>query len=661
MHTSSNTTSPSTSASAIYFGLGGTGPGVVLAGGDGEVTRVAGGQAGESVYGLALSPHGTRLALGTRTYQAGDQFGRILVWERRPDATLAPGPVAGWYQPGAVTALAMPSENIVLSGGLDGQIHAWRLDIRDRHATRFPAHAGPVLALACLSPQVAASLGADGLLRIWDLDTLQCVAQHQDQGPPAVRGLLSLAWADDLGLLAALYPSGNVILHRPGEPLESIPLPLPGGPAGAMALTGGHVLIADLHAPVLRLLSLPEGREISTASCPGPVLALCAAGPDRAAAISRDGGADLWVLRPVLAQERKLALTDGRCAAGPPRPFQMRQAAQAETMRRQEMLARVREAAASGGVQALYAHFDALSRNGLGLEALVMLADACLRENRPIWALRARLALARELPPEPWSARHLYALGVLLEDLNEPSRAKVCLERALECDPDLARNAHFADVAERLRRLAGYGPPELDPADTVRDDFGFEAYAQARKTAVLQEVEKAAALDTPWVWPVALRLGNPLRLGAASLELDGLHQALARTGGGWELRTLTVREARNRLVQRQWLVLAADPGPDQGQGLGLGLEYAVALREIAGAVHLAHRLVLAPPHSAEAAEPDPDDTALAVAANLEHLAAPAVTAWVDAIQSRVNAAANTEARAASTSVGQGLSVRRRSH
>ncbi|MDY3559280.1 sigma-70 family RNA polymerase sigma factor [Gemmata sp. JC673] len=123
---------------------------------------------------LALSPGGTRLAIGSPVFSPGNDTGSVRVWnvatgERAWEASLPTNPACAVEFSGDGRAVA--------TGGADGVVRVWEAQSGLERFHRA-GHRGPVLALA-FSPdgQRMASGGADATALVWDV--------RPDRAPPA--------------------------------------------------------------------------------------------------------------------------------------------------------------------------------------------------------------------------------------------------------------------------------------------------------------------------------------------------------------------------------------------------------------------------------------------------------------------------------------------
>ena len=150
----------------IFAGTGGRNPAVAVwdrPGSGGSARQVSAFGRGYSVYCLAVSPNGSRLAAGTR---AGMLRVHALEGFRPGENPTALFEVFHGRGMGcAVLGLAFANENLLASGGADGKIRLWDLPQKTIQA-EIDTHGGGVMALCSLGSLVLANVGKDGVLPV---------------------------------------------------------------------------------------------------------------------------------------------------------------------------------------------------------------------------------------------------------------------------------------------------------------------------------------------------------------------------------------------------------------------------------------------------------------------------------------------------------------
>jgi hypothetical protein len=548
-----------------------------------------------------------------RSRNAADANGQVVIWALAPDGTLAGAPLVSAFLPSAATCVDATTEDVFVAGGFGGEISLWSVKQPNRAVAMWSAHRGPVLALRALAEGIVATIGGDGALRIWDTTTQRCLHEDVSLGEGAQgQGLLTVAFAPDLRVLAALTLAGRVVLYDFDRGGAKSIVQTPAG-VSALAIVGDLLVTADAHAPTLRASSLPDGREVAAAACEKPVLALASATSSVAAVLFRDGSASLWNVEGHPHSVRTLEVRDARSVIGVPRRVQGERAEEAARAARDARLIRAREALAGGRTEELQELMDGLAQDGLDVETAVFLAESFRVQGRPLWELRTRLALVAGLPDEAYAAVHCYVTADLLEQLAEPARALALFERTARCD------TAYRDVAERVRRLSSVVPSPSDPPAVVLDRFA------GRPELLLQEVEKVAALGEVWVWRATVARED-MPLGHASADLAAV-RARFSSPEAWVEQDVTFRSVTGELETGRWLVRAAEVGVAEG------LAFAVEGRSIAGLPHLVLRSVAVPTVDAE-----PDAVAFSVARAVQALQRREVQTWLEVLKREVTAA-----------------------
>jgi len=206
---------------------------------------------------------------------------------------------------------------------------------------------------------------------------------------------------------------------------------------------------------------------------------------------------------------------------------------------------------------------EELHERGFSAEASLLLADAARSDNRFLWELESRLALADGLGDDPAAIPAHYAVGQLLEDLKEPALAIVHYEKALRLDGD------YRDARERIERLRSHPLMGVHPQDFSRADFG-------KGELIPQEIEKCTILDRKFRWRCVFdvkRLGT--EPGTVDLEhlAETMKAALAHSslnlGSVSLLRTMLIQGRVRRNVQ--WLNVSC-AGSEPGLAYALELE-----------------------------------------------------------------------------------------
>lgn len=161
---------------------------------------------GYSIYGLAVSPNATRVAVGPK----GGLLRVLGLMDGK--ATVDSPPLFEVFHPPAVVSLAFCTDDILASGGLDGRIRLWSVS-RGRPLGEMVAHQGGVFALCRIGSLVLASIGADAVLRVWDLDSLEARFESEPFDLPRIPALTTVDYSPSVGLLAHPAQTGNLYLY----------------------------------------------------------------------------------------------------------------------------------------------------------------------------------------------------------------------------------------------------------------------------------------------------------------------------------------------------------------------------------------------------------------------------------------------------------------
>jgi len=559
----------------FYIGTGGTHPGVYLVQEGQDLDQVAAMQAGQSVYSMCQSPDGTRLIAGTRDRNRNDQFGQVNIWERRQDGTLSDEPILSCFQPSSVTSVAMATSTVGLSGGLDGVLRCWHVSEPHQTVAEVQAHEGPILATHSLSSQIGVTAGADGLTKVWDLDRLEVAQAFSDLGSGAPQGFLSIEASENTGQVVSLYPSGTVLVHDlRKEDVKTQSVPVPNEGTGAMTLAGDRLVLADQNSPRLRVLPVSgdlENSRLRDATCPSRVHSLEAISVRRVLVVYNDGSSSIWKVGDgEITEERSLDLETARSAAGPPRRFQLAEGWKKRSTQRSEMLNQVRENLDTRDISDMRPDLQALVEEGMEVEAMVLLADWARQNDKPIRELKTRLRLVEHLPEEPWCAVHNYALGALLERLNESDKARSYYEAAERCQTG------YRDARSRAKKIQA---KESIPPGSLREEW-----IDASSRYIL-EVKKHALLNQPWTHHIVvkreeenLKINNPP-------SLEDIHSFI--DGSGWSVQDHTVVSSES---SRKSISVLTRRGKDRKE-----FSYGAAIEHEGEHAHLIHRFWVSSP------------------------------------------------------------------
>lgn len=240
-----------------------------------------------SVYALAISPNGTRIAAGTkagllRVHTLSD----FQVPENSP-------PLFEVFHPPAVISLAFCTDDILVSGGLDGNIKAW--SVPEKHQlVEFSAHSDGVFALRQIGSLVLASIGGDGVLRVWDMDSVEKKYESDSFVLPRIRALTSLDYNFDTGLLVHPSRSGDLHIYDALNDFKKHIISAHEGDFGALAYGNDYLVTAGSQDAVIKLWSTSMDNLITNTSAPAGVLAVGWAGSKKIMTVFADGNGQFW-------------------------------------------------------------------------------------------------------------------------------------------------------------------------------------------------------------------------------------------------------------------------------------------------------------------------------------------------------------------------------
>jgi len=516
---------------------------------------------GYSVYALAISPNGSRLAAGTKAGLL--RVHSLTEFQAQENAAT----LFEVFHPPAVFGLAFLTDDILASGGLDGKIKLWSL-CEKRQIGEISAHEKRILVLRSIGSLVLAGIGADGVLRVWDMDTLEMEYQSDPFVLPKIYALTSLDYHWQTGLLMHPSRNGDLYTYDTRNKFAMRLTPAHNGSFSALACSNNYVATAGSQDATIKLWSPGTDEPFAEASAPASVLALGWLGPDAIMTIYSDGSSQTWKTNgnnPLPGQ--RLYDHDLRTTAGLPVELMARYQITLDKQWRDDKVAKAKELMNQPERQKeLAAIVDELNSNGFSAEAALILADAAKAQNQLLWQLQSHLALAQGLGDSKAAIPSLYELANLLVKLNEPKIARDYYEKILQID------AGSPDIEERITQMNSNPLLSLDPKKGVRGDL-------TSRDTFLRELEKDTLLNKKFPWRVVHEKGKQISV-KANLDAQQIANAILKPLEEFGIDTNTsslqqvtlFQDGRSRDIT--WIYL---PSTDKTIPIALALEINTAI------------------------------------------------------------------------------------
>ncbi|MCP4612960.1 MAG: hypothetical protein GY845_30065 [Planctomycetes bacterium] len=508
-----------------------------------------------SIYALAVSPSGTRIAAGTKP-------GLLRVYSLVDIHTSENHPVLfDVFHQAGIVSLAFCTDDILASGGLDGRIKLWSISEKSQLA-EIQAHTGGVFALCQMGSLVLASIGGDNVLRVWDMDTLKAGYESSSFTLPKIRGLTCLDYSFANGIL--VHPTGNGDLHIYDSYSDFAKriVHVHKGSFCALACGSKYVATAGQDDAIIRLWSFSMDEPIAEVSAPLGVIAVCWMGINTLMTVYNNGSGQIWNVDGKLLPGPRIGSLDLRCTIG--RPVNLISMSRQKNNRqwRDNKILQAKEIISDpANHRQIVGITNELCHRGFSVEAALITADAAKAQNRPLRELEARLALAEGLGNSKITLPSLYALAKLLRRLKEPVLAKQYLETILQIDES------YLDVNTQISSLQSDPFMHICPESGVRGDLMKEG-------AFLQELQKYIILDKKFTWPVIIKVGKTLFFNTHLSSNDVAESVSASTKRGIsELSSIKLIEASlvmNREIKEiKWIYV---PSADKEMPIAFGLE-----------------------------------------------------------------------------------------
>jgi len=512
---------------------------------------------GYSIYELAISPQGTRLAAGTRT-----GFLRVHSLTDYRGIENCPALFEIYHRP-SVDSLAFSTENILASGGKEGTIRLWSLVEKDQ-VGQITAHEGCVTALCAIGSLLLASLGADGRMRIWDLDTLKCVHETDVLLLPKLAAVTRLDYNPTTGLLIHPSQTGHLYIYDVEDNFKKTTVKAHDGDFVAVCSGLNGVITGGLDDRKLCLWSTDMQEQISSCMVSAGILVVAWAGTEHIFTGLRNGS-----LMTLHLQDDRLSVlqthgSDVRSCIGLPAKANTEKAVLEENKWRDAKIAEARRLippSDPASIQQFTSIVEALNSRGLSLEASLLLAEAANQMERPLWELELRMKQIEALGDSEVSLPCRYALAGLLETVNEPKMAISHFEKIVEIQSD------YKDTKVRIDSLKKHPLAKGYDDDLVRADI-------VPIETLSQEIEKYKILKKKFSQRVVYGKDKtvPVETNATVKEVfDCVRDALLNLGNRYaeiSLQQINIFQ-RNRLRKAQWIYVTHQ---DMDLSLAFGLE-----------------------------------------------------------------------------------------
>jgi len=482
-----------TTADTIVFGGGGSiNPSLMMWSESDKISRpliISQFNRGYSVYALAISPNGTRIAAGTKPGLL--QVYGLLDFRLSKNSP----PLFEIFHQSSIASLAFCTDDILASGGLDGKIKLWSVTEK-RQVAEIKAHSNGVFALRQLGSLVLASIGGDNVLHVWDMDTLEAKFESDPLALPKTCALTSLDFNSANGLL--LHPSRNGELHiyDSFNDFSKHRVSAHNGDFCALSCSSKYTITAGLEDAMIKLWASSTDELIAEASASLGILAVSWLGTETIMTAYTNGSGQIWKVDKELLTGQRFDNLDLRSVIGLPMDLAHRSQLNNNRQWRDKKLSQANEIIADSDNRSQITKItNELHRQGFSAEACLILADAAKAQNRPLWELESRLALVDGLGNDRAALPSLYALGKLLRKLKEPVLARDYFKQILIID------VNYSDTKEQIDSLQSDPLTHLCPEKDVRGDL-------EEKQQLLQELEKYSILDKEFFWRVIFKTGK---------------------------------------------------------------------------------------------------------------------------------------------------------
>lgn len=450
---------------------------------------------GYSVYALTVSPNGTRIAAGTKAGMV-----RVHALTSFQAVENSPSLFEVFHQPSVpVVSLTFCTDDILASGGLDGNIKLWSVP-EQRELSEISVHTKGVFALQQIGSLVLAGIGGDGILRIWDMDSLEVKYEGEPFDLPRTRALTCLDYNAATGLLIHPSQTGELYAYDVRNEFAVRRIQAHHGDFSAVAYGSEYIVTAGSTDAMIKLWSSSLGKLITEASASAGTLAVAWFGTETIMAVSTDGSVHMWKIDDGLSAVSRFTDLDLRSITGLPPAVVTKCRIEADKQWRDGKLGKAKQLMSEPERhRELAIIIEELCQRDFSAEAALILADAARARGKLLWELNSRLAIVDGLGNNKAALPSLYALALLLYDIKETKLALHYFDKILQIDQN------YRDVKQRICQLKVDPLLQLSPETDIRGDL-------MQKDLVFEELEKYTILEKKFLWRVLLNAGKPVSL-----------------------------------------------------------------------------------------------------------------------------------------------------
>lgn len=502
----------------VFAGGGSKNPSLMMWPKPGEETKptvVSRFNHGYSVYALDVSPGASRIAAGTKAGLL--QVYALSDFQASENSTPL---FEVFHQPGIVS-LAFCTDDILASGGLNGNIKIWSVT-QKRQLAEFQAHTNGVFALRRLGSLVLASIGGDNILRIWDLDTLETKYESSSFDLPKIRALACLDYNPASSQLMHPSASGALYAYDLFDNFGKHEIAAHDGNFSAFACGPRYVVTAGSDDAMIKLWKQSMDEPLIQTPAPSGVLTAAWTGTDSVITVYTDGSGQIWKVDSQLLPGPRIYDLDLRTVTGLPVELLYRQRLTANKQWRDEKLSQLKEIISdSTNLNQIAVTVNELHKRGFSVEAATALADTARAQKKPLWELESLLVITKELGNSKAVLPSLYALAKLLRKLKEPKLAQDYFKKILQID------GNYLDVNKQIADLQSDTMMQMSVEKDIRGDL-------MQKGQFSQELEKYTILDKKYFWRTAISIGKTLSFGT-HLNIENVANSVLNTIGKYDV------------------------------------------------------------------------------------------------------------------------------